>query len=36
MREAGTGLLELRGKRAGKFLRINEIRADLVFRGADR
>jgi len=35
MREAGTGLLRKRGKCAGNCFGIREIRADLVFRGAD-
>ena len=35
MREAGTGLLLRKRKCAGNCCRISEIRADLVFRGAD-
>jgi hypothetical protein len=35
MREVGTGLLRGEGKCAGNCCGINEIRADLVFRGAD-
>jgi len=33
MREVGTGLFGRLGKSAGKSRPINEIRADLVFRG---
>ena len=35
MREVGTGLLRKRGKCAGNCFGISEIRADLVFRGAN-
>ena len=35
MWEVGTGLLPKRGKCAGNCFGISDIRADLVFRGAD-
>jgi hypothetical protein len=35
MEQTGTGLLRRRGKCAGKSCGINQIRADLVFRGPD-